>query len=138
MLNTDKAEMLKATRFHILKHPRVSYSDLVAELRLPRLTTVQFYNIKAQLKKQGKLPISGEARAISNPLTSIANHTPPTKSQRIEILDTIDVSTFSDEIKDHYKTSILGLLNRLVPAGNNIQMVLLSDPPSLEIRRIVS
>jgi len=58
-----------------------------------------------------------------------------TKSVQVEILDTIDVTGFSQEIRDHYKSNVLPLLQRLVPQGKALNMVFLSDPPTLEIRR---
>jgi hypothetical protein len=136
MPNVEKLEMLKVVRKYILNHPRVTFAELVAELKLPRLSTVQFYNLKAQLRKKGLLVDKGESkstsRARSNDIVSAS------KAMRIEILESVDVSNFSEEIKAHYKTDILGLLNRLVPNGKNLTMVFLSDPPTLEIRRIVS
>jgi hypothetical protein len=136
MANTEKLEMLKVVRKHILNNPKIPYAQLVAELKVPRLSTVQFYNIKAQLRKKGQLVDRGETNPVSR---SKANETASGgKSMRIEILDSIDIANLPEEIKEHYKTNIFDMLRRLVPDGKNLRMVFLSDPPTLEIQRIVT
>lgn len=56
---------------------------------------------------------------------------------RIEILDTMDCSGFSEEIKNHYKSHILSLMQKLVPGGQKISIAFLSEPEALEIRRLI-
>lgn len=136
MPNTEKLEMLKVVRKHILNNPKIPYAQLVAELKVPRLSTVQFYNIKAQLRKKGQLVDRGDSGLSSRARPNESTSSP--KSMRIEILDSIDIANLPDDIKEHYKTNILDMLRRLVPDGKNLRMVFMSDPPTLEIQRIVT
>ena len=56
----------------------------------------------------------------------------------MEILETIDAGGFSEEVREHYKSHVLPLLRKLVPGGEGLQLVFLTDPPTLELRRGVS
>ncbi len=138
----NKSEMLKSVRKYILAHPNASYTELVLALKCDPLTTIQFYNIRAQLRRKGQLPDTGAAKpktvAIeSKPAGAVNNAKTSANSTRVEILHTVDASDFSPAILDHYKTGVLPLLQRLVPDGKNIRLVFLSDPPALEIRKLV-
>lgn len=53
----------------------------------------------------------------------------------MEIVDSIDASGFTDETRSHYKTHILPMLQRLMPRGNDLQLVFLANPPLIEFRR---
>ncbi len=137
MPNTENLEMLKAVRKHVQSHPKTTYTDLIAELNLTnQLSTVQFYNIKSQLRKKGLLPDKGVTKMVerSKPKDAASR----SNSVHIEILETIDISGFSKEILGHYRTHIIDLLRRLVPNGKILRLALLSDPPTLEIQRLVS
>lgn len=135
MPNTEKLEMLKLVKQHIQAHPKTTYADLVAELKLEQLTTVQFYNVKAGLRKKGLLPDTGAAR-ISKPSTSDAS-SPRSNSVHIEILESFDISGFTPEILQHYRTHFIGTLRKLVPNGESLRLAFLSDPPIMEIQRVV-
>jgi hypothetical protein len=64
------------------------------------------------------------------------NKTHPSNTiTRVEILETLDCSGFTQEIRDHYKSHILLLVQRQIPDGERISFAFLSDPPGLEIRR---
>ncbi len=138
MPNTEKLEMLKSVRKYILSHPKTNYADLTAALKIPQLTTIQFYNIKAQLRKKGQLVDPGGFKTAGYDDTSASKPKTKSNSMHVEILESVDVANFSDDIKGHYKSNILGLLQRHVPDGKNLRMVFLSDPPVLEIQRIVT
>ena len=56
---------------------------------------------------------------------------------RVQILETLDTSAFSDRLKEDFKMHFLPLLKRMMSEGSNIEMVFLSDPPSMEIRRLI-
>lgn len=56
----------------------------------------------------------------------------------VEIIESLDIAGYSDELKAYYKTYVLPLLQKLVPDGSKLHMAFLSDPPKLEIRRIVA
>jgi hypothetical protein len=69
-------------------------------------------------------------------------NTEPTRAKaegftRFEILELVDISSFSSELKDHYRSHVLPMLKRLLPDGAAISFAFLSDPPTLEIRRMV-
>jgi hypothetical protein len=57
---------------------------------------------------------------------------------RFEILGLVDITSFSPEIKAHYRSHVLPMLKSLLPDGAAISFAFLSDPPALEIRRMVS
>ena len=56
-------------------------------------------------------------------------------AKTIEILESIDAAGFSNELREHYKSHILPLLKRLLPNGERLQIVMLSDPPAIELSR---
>lgn len=56
---------------------------------------------------------------------------------RVQILETLDTSAFSDQLKEDFKMHFLPVLKRMMPEGSNIEVLFLSDPPSLEIRRVI-
>jgi hypothetical protein len=57
--------------------------------------------------------------------------------KRFEILELVDISSFSPELKDHYRSHLFPMLKRLLPDGAAISFAFLSDPPILEFRRMV-
>ena len=136
MPNTEKLEMLKTVRKYILNHPKINYADLTTALKIPQLSTIQFYNIKAQLRKKGQLVDQGGFKSASTYEAPVSR--PKSNSVHVEILESMDVGSLSEEIKGHYKSNILGLLQRHVPNGKNLRMVFLSDPPMLEIQRVMT
>lgn len=137
MNSANRFEMLKIVGKFILANPKTSYTEATETLKLPELTTTQFYNVRAQLRRKGQLIDTG---AAGKERSAKASGAAPAagRNTHIEILETIDVSGFSDEIKEHYKTGILPLLRRLVPQEKGLRLVFLSDPPSLEIQRLVN
>lgn len=136
MSNSVKLEMLQVVKNHIQSKPKITYADLVAELKMPQLSTVQFYNIKAGLRKKGLLPDKGHAKVVER--SKPEKMEPRSNSIHIEILESIDISGFSSEILNHYRTHIIELLRKVVPNGKTLRMAVLSDPPILEIQRVVS
>ena len=56
---------------------------------------------------------------------------------RFEILGTVEASSFTPELMNHYRSHFLPLLKRLHPDGPDIQFAFLSDPPVIEIRRMI-
>ena len=130
----EKSELKKKStpeiRAYLRKKPDCSYEELVKTLKLNGLSKPWFYTLKSQAKqinpgKNGDSESSPGARPGVGAITTV------------EILDTIDSSGFSDEVKLHYQTHILPLLKRVVPDGSSIQLVQLSDPPSMEIRKVI-
>lgn len=131
----EKSELKKKStaeiRAYLRKYPDCSYEELVKTLKLNRLSKPWFYALRSQAKQ-------------INPRKNADSNAPPggrsgvTTTMTVEILDTIDSSGFSDEVKLHYQSHILPLLKRVVPDGFSIQLVELIDPPSMEIRKIIS
>ena len=56
---------------------------------------------------------------------------------KVQILETVDISNFSEEIKEHYRSHLLPMLKRLLPDGPTMHFAFLSDPPCIEIRKLV-
>lgn len=78
---------------------------------------------------QEDLPFTGnQIEGIPRMLQAMAG-------KRFEIMETLDSSTFSSELKAQYISEFLPLLKKLVPQGKEIQIVFLIDPPRMEIRR---
>jgi len=57
---------------------------------------------------------------------------------RFEILGLVEISSFSKELKEHYSSHVLPLLKKLHPDGPVISFAFLSEPPAIEIRKMVS
>lgn len=55
----------------------------------------------------------------------------------IEILGTFDAAGMSQEIKDHWKSKVLPILQSLLPNGKGVTLVFISDPPLIEVRLAV-
>ena len=130
----EKSELKKKStseiRAFLRKYPDCSYEELVKTLKLNSLSKPWFYALRSQAKKV-------------NPKRNVDSEvTPESRSgvgttMKVEILDTIDSSGFSVEVRLHYQTHILPLLKRIVPDGSSIQLVQLADPPSIEIRKVI-
>ncbi len=138
--------MNERAKQYIREHSDCTYEDLVGELNFEELTKAHFFSMKTQLRKKGL--ISGESRAkrgrkpnsvlgITKQYPKEPRSMPMTQNKTIEILESIDVTEFSEEIREHYKNHFIPMLKRLMPNGERIQMVMLSDPPTIELRRTV-
>lgn len=79
----------------------------------------------------------GEQKSSEMKATSKALSGESQASMRVEILDMVDTSTFSQELKDHYRSHVLPLLRRIHPDGPSIHFAFLLDPPAIEIRKMV-
>jgi hypothetical protein len=136
---SDKKKMNEKAKQYIKDHPDCTYDELVAGLGFRELSKPHFFSMKTQLRKKGLIP--GESRTRRSgrgPGRPAAAASAPSRSssvKTIEILESIDAEGFSDEIKEHYKSRVLPLLQKLMP-GNGLHMVFLSDPPTIELRRI--
>lgn len=144
MNSPTKRKMNEKAREYIRTHPGCTYSDLVHAIGYADLSKAYFFNIRGQLRKKGSIPIANLSRSraekfagqkASEPKNSVL---PARAIMTVDILESIDIAGLSDELKSHYQTHILPLLKRIVPDGPSLQMVFLSDPPKMEIRRLVS
>lgn len=130
----EKSELKKRStaeiREYLRKYPACSYEELVKTLKLSSLSKPWFYALRSQAKQinPGR-NVDFEATPGGRPGVGT--------TMTVEILDTIDSSGFSDEVKLHYQTHFLPLLKRIVPDGLSIQLVHLTDPPSIEIRKVI-
>jgi hypothetical protein len=142
----EKKKLNEKAKQYIKANPSCSYDELVKALDFKELSKPHFFSMKTLLRKKGLIPEESRTRrgrkagekkpaaasaAKEGKLAVVA----PTKT--IEILESIDASDFSDEIREHYKSHVLPLLQRLVAQGDRLQMVFLSDPPTIELRRTV-
>jgi hypothetical protein len=115
-------------RAHLRKHPECSYEELRKALPNVDLSKPWFYVLRSQVRGKNSSVISKEPDSLQNKLN---------RYLKMEILDTIDCSKFPDELKAHYKTHIFPLIKRLRPDGLSIHFSFLSDPPCIEIRKMV-
>jgi hypothetical protein len=99
--------------------------------------------MKTQLRKKGLISAESRTRRSrkgeGRPATpSAARSETPTlpalPAKTIEIVASIETAGFSEELRDHYKSHFLPLLQKLWP-GQGLHMVFLSDPPVIELRR---
>ena len=115
-------------RAYLRKHPSCKYEELIQALNLTGLSKPWFYTLRSQARGGGseaKPQIASEGKSSISPLMTV------------EILEIIDSSEFSDELKSHYKTHVMPLLKKLLPGGPSIHLVHISDPPGIEIRKII-
>ena len=137
----EKKKMNERAKKYIIEHPDCTYGELVKDLGFGELSKPHFFSMKTLLRKKGSIP--GESRtrrgrkAAPRSQTAVAPKSVAFSSATttIEILESIDATGFSDELREHYKSHVLPLLQKLLPGGKGLQMVLLSDPPTIELRR---
>ncbi len=141
---TDKKKMNERAKQYIKEHPECTYDELVQALAFKELSKPHFFSMKTQLRKKGLISSDSRARrgrkpGSTNAVIAKKEIKPMSASpiKTIEILESIDASEFSDEVRDHYKTGVLPLLKKLLPNGEFLQMVFISDPATIELRRIV-
>jgi hypothetical protein len=143
----EKKKLNEKAKQYIKEHPGCTYDELVRSLDFKELSKPHFFSMKTQLRKKGLIPEesrtrrgrkAGDKKPHVGPRdihVISANPTNPTKT--VEILESIDATGFSEEVREHYKSHVLPLLQRLITQGEKLQMVFLSDPPTIELRRSV-
>jgi hypothetical protein len=145
---TEKKKQNEKAKQYIKEHPPCTYDELVKALDFQELSKPHFFSMKTQLRKKGLISEESRTRRGRKPgekrqaapikVAKPAHSSSSSTSKTVEILETIDAGGFSDEVRDHYKSHVLPLLRRLIPGGENLQLVFLSDPPTMELRRGVS
>jgi hypothetical protein len=138
----EKKKLNEKAKQYIKEHPGCTYDELVKSLDFKELSKPHFFSMKTQLRKKGLIPEesrtrrgrkAGEKKPLSAPRE--IHVISPVHTKTIEILESIDAAGFSEEIREHYKSHVLPLLQKLMPTGEKLQMVFLSDPPTIELRR---
>jgi hypothetical protein len=140
----EKKKLNEKAKQFIQEHPACTYDELVKSLDFRELSKPHFFSMKTQLRKKGLISEesrtrrgrkAGEKKPLSVPreITII----PASGSKTIEILESIDARGFTEEVREHYKSHVLPLLQRLVTQGEKLQMVFLTDPPTIELRRVL-
>ena len=140
---TEKKKLNLRAKQYIKDHPDCTYDELTSALGFKELSRPHFFSMKTQLRKQGLIPgesrtrrsRKGEGRPFRTAQAPSEVSSGPSPIKTIEIIETIDVSGFSEEIREHYKSHVFPLLKKLLPGGQGLQMVFLSDPPTIELRR---
>ena len=142
----EKKKLNEKAKQYIKDNPSCTYEELVKALDFRELSKPHFFSMKTQLRKKGLISEEsrtrrgrkpGEKRLQAAP-REVRPSAPTATIKTVEILETIDAGGFSDEVREHYKTHVMPLLRKLVPGGETLQMVFLSDPPKLELRRGVT
>lgn len=127
-------------RDYLRKHPDCSYEQLIKELGITSLSKPYFFNIRGQMRRSGVIPGVAPGREGRKDTGKIVAKTegtvPMLNGVTVEILHTMEWSGLSDELREHWKTSVLPILNALIPGGK-VTLAFLSDPPTMEIRRAV-
>lgn len=144
----EKKKLNEAAKQYIKTNPECTYEELIHKLNFHELSKPHFFSMKTLLRKKGLIPEQSLTRrgrkpgqksstSYYKPLTSSsgAPMKSMTNSKTIEILESIDATNFSDEMREHYKSHVLPMLKRLLPQGERLSMVMLSDPPTIELRR---
>lgn len=146
----EKKKLNEKAKQYIKEHPACSYDELVKALDFQELTKPHFFSMKTQLRKKGLISEESRTRRGRKPgekrqpapareSRPAASHSPSASTTKtVEILETIAAGGFSDEIREHYKSHVLPLLRKLVPGGETLQLVFITDPPTMELRRGVS
>lgn len=146
----EKKKLNEKAKQYIKEHPGCTYDELVKGLDFKELSKPHFFSMKTQLRKKGMIPEESRTRRGRKPGEKRSGSIGPREikvfsktqtlstSKTVEILETIDAGGFSEEVREHYKSHVLPLLRKLVPGGEGLQLVFLTDPPTLELRRGVS
>jgi hypothetical protein len=145
----EKKKLNEKAKQYIKEHPACTYDELVKALDFQELSKPHFFSMKTQLRKKGLISEESRTRRGRKPgekrqaapvreSRPAAAHSSPSTTKTVEILETIAAGGFSDEVREHYKSHVLPLLRKLVPGGETLQLVFLSDPPTMELRRGVS
>ena len=140
----EKKQQNLRAKDYIKSHPGCTYEELVKALGFQELSKPHFFSMKTQLRKKGLIPgesrtrrtRKGEGRPVSSSGSRQEKNPslPSLSTTTIEIVASIDASGFANELRDHYKSHFLPLLQKLWP-GQGLHMVFLSDPPTIELRR---
>jgi hypothetical protein len=122
-------------REYLRQHQDCKYEDLIKDLGLKNLSKPWFYALRSESKKK-----AGEVNAPVHNLafTKLEFVARPPSLMTLEILESIDSTGFSEELHGFYKTHVLPLLKRLLPGGSSLQMVFLTDPSRIEIRKLIT
>ncbi len=142
MKKIEKKQQNSRAKEYIKANPGCTYEELVQALGFKELSKPHFFSMKTQLRKKGLIPgesrtrrtRKGEGRAEAAPRRPESPTLPALPTKTIEIVASVDASGFPEELRDHYKTHFLPLLQKLWP-GQGLHMVFLSDPPTIELRR---
>ena len=130
-------------REYLRKRPDCTYEELIKDLGITSLSKPYFFNLRGILRKSGVIPVGngskrGRKKDTGKGQEKPVNGKPVLVGTHIEIMETVDAAGMTQEIKDHWKSGVLPLLQRLLPNGKGVTLVFLSDPPSIEVRRAVS
>lgn len=146
----EKKKQNSRAKEFIKQKPGCTYEELVEALGFEELSKPHFFSMKTQLRKKGLIP--GESRTRRTHLDEVGSSSrlstrtgtsgswgdksssSSLSSKTIEIVASVDATGFSDELRENYKSHFLPLLQKLWP-GQGLQMVFITDPPSIEIRR---
>lgn len=124
----SRSRNLREMRGYIEKNPDCTFEEMKKGLALKGLAKPWFLVIKGEvLRKQ-----SGVFVKSPSSLGQKSNG-----YMKVQILDTLDISGLSADLIAHYRSHILPLLKRVHPDGPMIHFAFLSDPPSIEIRKMV-
>jgi hypothetical protein len=142
----EKKKLNEKAKQYIKEHPSCTYEELVKALEFQELSKPHFFSMKTLLRKKGLISEESRTRRGRKPgekkTAVVHRESRPTaaasKTKTVEILESIDADGFSEEIREHYKSHIMPLLRKLIPGGESLQLVFLSDPPTYELRRGVS
>lgn len=143
----EKKKLNEKAKQYIKEHPSCTYEELVKALEFQELSKPHFFSMKTQLRKKGLISEESRTRRGRKPgekktAAAVQRESRPAASasttKTVEILESIDAEGFSEEIREHYKSHIMPLLRKLIPGGESLQLVFLSDPPTYELRRGVS
>ncbi len=130
-------------RDYLRKNPNCTYEQLIQDLGITSLSKPYFFNIRTALRKSGEIPGGPgskkerqikDKKVVENPRNGKA----ALSGTKVEILHSMDASMLTPELREHWKSTVLPVLKTLVAAGETINLVFLSDPVTLEIRRVVS
>lgn len=131
-------------RSYLKMHPFASFAELKKDLNLKTLSSPWFYTIRSEMRENGELPASDESdpplkkkgrRRRGSTSVTVGNAVSGSTSSVIEILDTIDCSEYSEDLKKQFKDQFFPILRRLHPYGESLQLAFLQDPPRMEFRR---
>lgn len=119
---------LAKMRVYLKRNPECTFEEMKKGLGIAGVSKPWFLYVKGEMLRNQ---------------TERFNKAPPSlykKSgayMKVQILETVDISNFSSDLKEHYRSYVLPMLKRLYPDGPTIHFAFLSDPPCIEIRKMV-
>ena len=102
-------------REYLRKRPDCTYEELIKDLGITSLSKPYFFNLRGILRRSGAIPVGngskrGRKKDADTGLEKSKAEKPTFAGTQVEILHTIDASKVTSELREHWKTTVLPVL----------------------------